>query len=312
MGCEVIEGPPVSQPEKGYTEEQLIEICKDVDAFMGMAREKVTRRVIQAGNRLRIICKYGNGVDNIDIAAATEHGVLVANAPVHNNTVAEFTFAITLSLLKKIPYSMGYLKNGGWRDSTTIGYELYKKTFGIVGLGGIGKQLAKRLQGWECEIITYDPFISRETAELLGARLVGWEELFTRSDIVTLHLPLTESTRGIVGAKEFGMMKNTAVLINASRGPIVDEAALIQALQEKRIAGAALDVFQKEPLDPTNPLLQMDNVVLTPHVAGFTYESMRRISEQSTANCLAALKGEIPEFVVNREAIPIWKERFLK
>ncbi|MBP1932172.1 hydroxyacid dehydrogenase [Ammoniphilus resinae] len=308
-GYELILGPPVSRTAERFSESQLIELCQDVDAIMGMAREKITRKVIESSPRLRVICKYGIGVDNIDIQAASEHGVLVTNAPVHTKTVAEYAFSLILSVLKKIPRNLNHLKQGKWRDSSTMGNELYKKTIGMVGFGAIGKQLAKRLQGWDVQILIYDPFATRETADLFGAQLVDWNTLFQTSDVVTLHLPLMESTRKIISRNEFFMMKNSAILINTSRGPIVDEQALIEALQDKRIAGAGLDVFETEPISKDNPLLEMENVVITPHVAGYTFESLHRISEQCSRNCLSALRGEIPEFIVNREAVEKWRER---
>jgi len=311
-GAELIVGPPVSCPKQGYSEDQLVEMCQDVDAFFGMARERVTRKVISASPKLRVICKYGNGTDNIDVQAATEQGVLVCNAPVHNNTVAEYTFSLILGLLKKLPYDVEHLRAGGWRDSSTVGNELYHKTVGIVGFGAIGKQLAKRLKGWETRVMVCDPLATRENAELLGAELVDWDTLFRSADVVTIHMPLMDSTRGIVGAKEFKMMKNRAIFINAARGPIVDEAALIEALQNKEIGGAALDVFLKEPVTADHPLLHMKNVIMTPHTAGFTYESMLRIAGQATQNCISALNGEKPEFVVNPAALPKWRERFVQ
>jgi len=310
LGCELIVGPPESCPKQGYTEEQLIEMFKDVDAYMGMAREKITRKIISSSPKLRIICKYRNGANNIDVEAASDYGVVVSNSPVHNMIVAEFTFALILAVLKKIPRNMEYLKNGKWRDISTKGNNLYKKTVGIVGFGAIGKQFAKRLRGWEVEILVCDPLVTRETANLFSAKLVDWDTIFKSSDIITLHMPLTESTRTIVGAKEFAMMKKNAILINTSRGLIVDEKALIKALQEKEIAGAGLDVYEQEPISKDNPLQNMENVVMTPHIAGYTKEALRSISLQSTQNCIQALKGKIPEFVVNRDVLTKWKERF--
>lgn len=312
MGCELVVGPPVSCSKQGYSEEQLIEMCKNVDAFFGMSRERITRRVIEASPKLRVICKYGTGVDNIDVQAATEHGVIVANAPVHNVTVAEYTFLLILGLLKKLPYNVAHLQEGGWRDSSTIGNELYHKTVGIVGFGNIGKQVAKRLQGWETNVLVCDPLAARESAELLGAKLVDWNTIFKTADIISLHLPLMKATRGIVGEKEFKMMKNTAILVNDSRGAVINEEALIKALQGHEIAGAALDVFAIEGVAEDNPLRKMENVILTPHVAGYTYESLRRIAEQATQNCIAALKGETPEFVFNRAVLPKWADKYSK
>lgn len=310
LGCRVVTGPPVSCAGQGYSEDELVELCRDADAFFGMSREVITRRILEASPKLRVICKYGTGVNNIDVAAATDCGILVANAPVHNLTVAEYAIASMLSLLKKIPYNANHLRSGGWRDSTTTGQELYQKTVGILGFGRIGKQIAKRLSGWEVKLITYDPVVTREEAALFGARMVSWDELFSESDIVTVHLPLNDATAGIIGKKEFDRMKETALFVNDARGALVDQEALTDALVHHKIAGAAIDVFPQEGLPSDYPLLSMDQVILTPHTAGYTVESLRRIAGQATENCMAALRGQIPEFVVNREAIPKWKERF--
>jgi D-3-phosphoglycerate dehydrogenase len=171
-GCELIIGPPVSSPKEGYSEEQLVEMCKDVDVFLGMAREKITRKVLSASPRLRAICKYGNGVDNIDVEAATEYGVLVCNAPVHNVTVAEYAFSMIMSVLKKIPRNMDYMKNGHWRDFSTMGNELNDKTVGIVGFGAIGKQLAKRLQGWNVNLLVWRPCWHKRSCRVIW-RAIG-------------------------------------------------------------------------------------------------------------------------------------------
>lgn len=312
LGCHVFVGPPVSCADQVYSEDQLVELCRDADVFLGMSRETVTRRVLENSKHLRAVCKYGTGVNNIDVDAATELGIIVANAPVHNLTVAEYTIASMLSLLRKIPRNVNYLRNGGWRDPSTTGNELYQKTIGILGFGRIGKQVAKRLMGWDVNLLTYDPVVPREEAALFGAKMVTWDELFAQSDIVTVHLPLIKETEGIIGQREFDLMKPDALLINDARGALIDQEALLRTLTEHRIAGAAIDVFPTEGLDPDYPLLHMDNVILTPHTAGYTHESLRRIAEQATLNCLAALRGEVPEFVFNRAVIPAWKARFGK
>lgn len=310
MGCQVVVGPPVSCADQVYSEDELIALCKDADVFLGMSRETITRRVLASSRRLRAVCKYGTGVNNIDVEAATEYGIIVANAPVHNLTVAEYTIASILALLKKIPYNANHLRNGGWRDLTTTGCELNGKTVGILGYGRIGKQVAKRLQGWNVWLQTYDPVVTREEASLFGVKSVGWDELFSTSDIITVHLPLNSSTAGIIGRREFDLMKETALLINDARGALINQDDLLDALLNQRIGGAAIDVFPTEGLNPDYPLLHMDNVILTPHTAGYTYESLRRIAEQATANCIRALEGEVPEFVVNGSVIDKWKERF--
>lgn len=310
-GYEVVAGPPVSAADKGYSEFELIELCKDVDAVLGMAREKITRKVIEASPKLRVICKYGTGVDNIDVQAATDNGVLVTTASVHNMTVAEYAFTMILSVLRKVPRNFDYLKGGNWRDASTMGNELYRKTVGIVGFGAIGKELVKRLSGWDVQILTYDPYATEEVQANFGATLVDFETLLKESDVVSLHVPLMDSTKGLISHNELALMKKSAILINSSRGPIVDEKALIDALQKGEIAGAGLDVFETEPISLDSPLLHMSNVVLTPHVAGYTFESLHRISVQSSINCLTVLKGEKPDFLVNPEALEKWKEKHL-
>lgn len=310
LGCEVVVGRPVSCADQVYSEDEIISMCKDADAFFGMSRETITRRVLENCPKMRVICKYGTGVNNIDCEAASELGIIVANAPVHNLTVAEFAIADMLAVLKKIPYSANYLRQGGWRDDTTTGHELFGKTVGIVGFGRIGKQVAKRLQNWGVNLVAYDPFVSREEASLFNVQMVDWETIFRVSDIITIHVNLTKETENLIGWQEFEWMKETAIFINAARGGLVDQEALIDALRTGKIAGAGIDVFVTEHLEPDYPLLQMDNVVLTPHTAGYTYESLYRIAQQATANCVSALRGIVPEFVANRDAVSRWKQRF--
>ena len=310
LGCEVVVGRPVSCADQPYSEDEIIEMCRDADAFFGMSRETITRRILENCPKMRVICKYGTGVNNIDCDAAAEMGIIVANAPVHNLTVAEFAIADMLAVLKKIPYSSNYLRNGGWRDDSTTGHELFGRTVGIVGFGRIGKQVARRLQNWGVNILAYDPFVTREEASLFNAQMVSWETIFEASDVITIHVNLTKETEGLVGWDEFARMKKSAIFINAARGGLVNQEALIDALTTGKIAGAGIDVFVTEGLDPDYPLLHMDNVILTPHTAGYTYESLYRIAQQATANCLAALRGQVPEFVANRAAIGNWKERF--
>ena len=309
-GHELVLGPPVSRFSAGYGEERLIELCRDADAFIGVEREKVTPAVLDAAARLRVVSKFGSGVDNIDVAAATRNGIIVANAPMHTVTVAEYTVGVMLAVLRKIPRTMQGLLDGNWRDASAMGSELYKKTVGIAGFGAIGKAVCKRLQGWDARILAYDPALDASVAAELGAEAVSWEMLFSEADIVSLHMPLLETTRGIVGGNEFGLMRNHAVLINTSRGPVVDERALVEALEKGEIGGAGLDVFASEPLPPGSPLRAMPNVVLTPHVAGYTGESLLRIALQTTRNCLQALGGDVPDYVVNGDVIPHWKKRF--
>ncbi|HEY3423615.1 MAG TPA: hydroxyacid dehydrogenase [Negativicutes bacterium] len=309
MGCELILGPHVSRSNEGYSEDQLVSLVNQVDAIIGMSREKLTKRVLESAGRLKVICKYGMGVDHIDVKTATDKGILVTNAPVHNLTVAEFTIALMLALYKKVPRNERYIKAGGWRDDSATGYDLFGKTVGLLGLGAIGKQVAKRLQGWDVTIIAYDPYVQQEDAENLGVKLVDWETLFKSSDIISLHVPLTVQTTHIVAQKEFLLMKQSAILINTARGKLVNKNDLIEALRDGQIAGAGVDVWESEPVAKDDPLLFMENVVTSPHVAGFTFEALRRIAEQAAKNCVQALNGERPDFVVNPEALDFWKTR---
>jgi D-3-phosphoglycerate dehydrogenase len=309
MGCEIILGPHVSNSQEGYTEDELIYWGNQADAIIGMSREKLTKRVLENANRLKVICKYGMGVDHIDVKAATDKGILVTNAPVHNQTVAEFTVASMLAIYKKIPRNERYIKAGGWRDDSATGSDLLGKTVGLLGLGAIGQQVAKRLQGWDVNLIAHDPYLSQAAAAALGVGLVDKETLFKNADILSLHVPLNAQTTGIVAKPEFTLMKQSAILINTSRARVVDQAALINALASGQIAGAGIDVWESEPVDPANPLLAMENVIVSPHVAGFTFEALRRIAQQAAKNCVQALNGEKPDFVVNPAALDLWKTK---
>lgn len=308
-GCELILGPDVSHSTKGYSEEELVKLFGEVDAFFGMSREKLPARVLEKASRLKVICKYGMGVDHIDVKTATEKGILVTNAPVHNLTVAEFAIGGMLAIYKKIVRNERYIRQGGWRDDAAAGNELYGKNIGLLGFGAIGRQVAKRLQGWDVNLLVYDPFVSRDVVDSFGGKLVDQETLFKTADIVSIHVPLNAQTTGIVGRNEFSMMKPTAILINTSRAKVVNQADLIEALQQKKIAGAAIDVWETEPVDLTHPLLNLDNVIVSPHVAGFTPEALRRIAQQAAKNCLQALKGEKPDFVVNPDVLDKWRAR---
>ncbi len=304
-GCRLIVGPPVSCPYKGYSEEELIEICRDVDGIIGMAREKYTRKVLSSAGKLKVICKYGVGVDSIDLEAATEKGILVTVTPVHFVTVAEHAFALMLAVMKKIVSSEKHLKSGGWRDQNVACFELYGKTVGLVGFGNISREVALRLSGWGVKIIVYDPYISQDAVEKAGVSLVDWETLFKLSDVLSIHMPLNSETSGIIGCREFSLMKDSSIIVNTSRGKIIDEEALIQALHDKKIGGAGLDVFSQEPVSLHNPLLKMENVVVTPHAAGWTFEALRRMAEQAAANCFTVLQGQDPKYVVNPKALKV-------
>ncbi|MBI4063254.1 MAG: phosphoglycerate dehydrogenase [Elusimicrobia bacterium] len=253
----------------------------DIEAWLVRSETKITKEKIEKAKKLKLIGRAGTGVDNIDVEEATRRGILVMNVPGANAiAVAEHVFALTLSLLRKIPAADKIVKEGGWRDKTLGGGELYGKTLGILGLGRVGKEVAQRARAFQMEILSYDPFVNSQRAGDLGIRMVSQEELLRKADILTIHVPLTSSTQNLISEKTIEIMKKGAVIINTSRGEVIDEKALAKALQDGKIAGAALDVFAKEP-PQGSPLLNLkDQVILTPHLAGSTKETQKRVAKE--------------------------------
>ncbi len=283
-------------------EEEIAEHVKDADAWVVRSGTKVTRDLIEKAERLKVIARAGVGVDNIDVEAATEKGILVVNAPESSSiAVAEHTIGLMLALARKIPQADRSVRRGEWRRKDFMGVELAGKTLGLVGLGRIGQQVAKRAKAFEMEVLAYDPYIPERVARELGVELVDdLHELLERADFVSLHVPLTDETEGLIGEEELKRMKPTAFLINCARGPIVDEDALLKALKEGWIAGAALDVYWEEPPGEDHPLYELEEeTVLTPHIAGSTAEAQRAAGLIVAREIERVLSGEIPENVVN-------------
>jgi len=257
----------------------------------------IPAQMIEAAPRLKLIQKYGIGVDKIDLKAAARRGVPVAIAAgVNSVAVAETAITLMLAIYKRLCIAHNSLREGQWLkwELRTGCYELWQKTVGLVGGGAIGRAVAKRLShGFECRVLYYDAVrLAPETEAAMGMTFTSMEDLLRKADIVSLHVPLLPETRGLIGAKAFALMKPSAVLINTARGGVVDESALIEALLNKRIAGAGLDVFAKEPPDRDNPLLKMDNVVVTPHNGGGTVDTMKRIIGHGFDNILRVERGE--------------------
>ncbi len=266
-GLEVDVKPDISH-------EELIKIIPEYDGLIVRSRTKVTKEVIEAGKRLKIIGRAGVGVDNIDLKTATEKGIIVVNAPGGNTiSAAELTIGLILAVARKIPQADRSVKEGKWERKKFMGTELRGKTVGIIGLGRIGYEVAKRLRAFDVNIIAYDPYVSEERAKDVGAKLVSFEELLKNSDIITIHVPKTKETENLISYEEFEMMKDGVIIINAARGGIVNEKALYEAIVKGKVAGAGLDVYEKEPPDPDNPLLKLDNVVTTPHIGASTKEA---------------------------------------
>jgi len=286
---------------EGDKESELIRDVEDAEIVITGSR-LMTKNVIFAGRKLKGVIAYGVGFDHIDVAAATEKKVYVINTPgVNAVSVAEFAFGLMLSLGRRIPQLNSNVKAGKWLRWELLGKELWGKTLGLVGLGRVGTYLAAIGKGFGMRILVSDPYITKERASEVGAELVTLEPLLRQSDFVVICCLLTEETKGLIGEKALSSMKQTAYLINVARGPIVDEHALIVALNEKRIAGAGLDVFEKEPPDPNNPLLKYDNVVVSSHMAGLSVESTERMQLVVAEEAARILSEEEPKFIVNKE-----------
>jgi D-3-phosphoglycerate dehydrogenase / 2-oxoglutarate reductase len=273
------------------------------DAIIVRSQTHVTAGMIARATRLRVIARAGIGVDNVDVDAASRRGIIVVNAPTSVVTAAaEHTIALILALLRRIPQAHASVASGLWERSKFVGTELRGKTVGVVGLGNIGAEVARRLIAFEAHVIGSDPYVNAEYAARLGIRLVSLDQLLGVADLVTVHVPLTAATRNLIGANELARMKPVARLVNCARGGVVDEDALALALSNDRLTGAALDVFVDEP--PTNQgLLKSDRVVLTPHLGASTEEAQSAASIEVAQQVIAVLGGQPVRFAVNAPAI---------
>jgi D-3-phosphoglycerate dehydrogenase len=273
----------------GLKPEKLLEIIESYHGLIVRSGTKVTAEVIQRADNLKVIGRAGTGVDNIDVAAATQKGIVVLNTAKGNTiSAAEHTLALMLALARKIPQAQISMLHGKWEKSKFKGVELHGKTLGIIGLGKIGREVAKRAKAFEMRMIAYDPLINSEVFTSLGVEAIDLQELFRQSDFVTIHVPYIEETKHLVGEEQFEICKRDLRLINTARGGIVDEEALYRALTSGKIAGAALDVYEKEPPE-NNPLIGLNNVISTPHLGAGTFEAQQRVAEEiaeSVANCL--------------------------
>jgi D-3-phosphoglycerate dehydrogenase len=283
----------------GVSEDKLIESISDVEAVLLRSKPKLTRKVLEKTKKLKVIGRAGVGVDNIDVDFATKKGIIVVNAPeASTTTVAEHTFGMILGLARKIPQAVANVKGGGWDKKKFMGTELRGKTLGVIGIGRIGSRVAEIGKAFEMKVLAYDPYISEEVAKKKGVELVEFEELLKNSDFVTLHIPKTDKNIGLIGTGELGIMKPTAYLVSCARGGIVDEEALNTALRKKIIAGAALDVFEKEP-PHDSPLLGLDDIITTPHLGASTKEAQENASVTAAKDVLAVLENRTPINAVN-------------
>lgn len=281
----------------------LVAAVRDADAMMARSVE-VTRELVEQAPKLKIVSRHGVGFENVDLEACTQLGIAVSiSSDANSQSVAEFAFSLMLASAKNVVRIGRSVRANVWQRDNSSAVELHGKTLGIIGLGRIGSRLAKLTQGFEIEVIVYDPYATVEAIETCGARRAELNDLLKTADFVSLHVPMTEETRHIIGPDELERMKASAILVNTARGGLVDEVALHDALSKGRIAAAALDVFEEEPLPDDHPLTKLDNMICTAHVAGQTQESLVRTSTVAAENILAVLRGEVPDVLVNPDVL---------
>ncbi|MFC1935440.1 phosphoglycerate dehydrogenase [Chloroflexota bacterium] len=288
----------------GITKDELKRILPEYDALIVRSEPQITADVIEAGTRLLVVGRAGIGVDNIDLDTATRLGIAVVNAPTSNTVaVAEHTMGLMLALARHIPQANATLGKGEWKRNSLLGVEMQNKTLGIIGLGHVGSEVARRVGALNMRLLAYDPFVSQDYAWNLRVELTSLGELCQHSDFITLHTPLNDSTRGLIGQGELRMMKPGVLVINAARGGIIDEAALLRGLEEGHVAGAALDVFVEEP-PGDSPLVQHPKVIVTPHLGGSTAEAQQAVAREVAWEVLAILDGRHAKSTVNLPFLP--------
>jgi D-3-phosphoglycerate dehydrogenase len=285
------------------TEEEVIAVCRDADALINQYAP-LSRKVIEALENCKVITRYGVGVNTIDLDAATEKGICVANVPDYcKDEVSDHALALLLSWTRKVSLANRHVKNGTWDFKVTQPiYRLRGRVLGLVGFGMIPQALAEKVNPLGLQVIAFDPYVSEEVAKGKGVTLVSLEELCKQADFVSVHAPLMKSTQGMIGKNQFELMKKEAVIINTSRGPVIDEDALIEALTNGLIAGAALDVVVEEPISPNHPLLAMENTILTPHVAWYSEEAIEEMRSKAAMGVVdVLLHREYPKYLINRQ-----------
>ena len=279
--------------------EQLKAIIGDYDALIVRSQTKVTAEIIESGEKLKVIGRAGVGIDNIDVDAATRNGIVVVNAPTGNIiAAAEHTIALMLALARNVPQADGQLKSGKWRREEFVGTEIRNKTLGIIGLGNVGSEVAKRVQSFEMRVIAHDPFVSKDYARNLKVDLVSLDQLLKEADFITLHVPLTAATKKLIGSKELAKLKPTARIINCARGGLIDEEAIVKAIKAGKLAGAAFDVFDHEPVTDS-PLFKEDKIIVTPHLGASTIEAQTSVAKDIAEEVMVVLQGRFSKYAVN-------------
>jgi len=300
----------INPEDRPVSKEELIAAVKEVDGIIACVGDRIDGEVMDAsGGFLKAVCNAIVGFDNVDLKAATERGIYVTNTPgVLTETVADLAFGLLLTLSRRIAEADRFIRTGrwrGWGPKQFLGFDVHGKTLGILGLGRIGLAVAKRAKGFDMTVLYFDVFRNTEMEKKLGLHFVPLNEVLSRSDFVSVHVPLIPQTKHMISTNELDLMKESAFLINSSRGPVVDEKALITALKAGKICGAGLDVWDPEPPSVDNPLLTMDNVVTLPHIASASVETRTRMIEMAIDNLKAILNGRIPPNLVNKEVISV-------
>ncbi|HNX76595.1 MAG TPA: glyoxylate reductase [Candidatus Rifleibacterium sp.] len=289
--------------------EALLAGIKDADALVTLLSDKIDREVLAAAPRLKIVSQLAVGYDNIDVKEATRRGICVTNTPeVLTDASADFAFALLMAVARRVVEADRYVRDGQWKvawhPAMLLGHDIYGTTLGIIGAGRIGQAMARRARGFNMQVLYTSNTAKPEFEKECGARHVDLATLLTTSDYVSLHCPLTDATRQLINAERLALMKPTAYLINNSRGPVVDEKALYDALKSGRLAGAALDVFAGEPTLAGNPLLELQNVVVAPHISSASYATREKMSQMVAENLIAFFAGRQPPDLLNPEARP--------
>ena len=296
----------VNPEDRTLSRTELIESVSGRDGFICLITDSLDREVLEKMRGIKVISNYGAGFNHIDLAAATRMGIMVTNTPgVLTAATADLTWALIFAVSRRIAEGDRFTRAGkflGWHPTLFLGGEVTGRTLGIIGAGRIGSAVAKKSLGFEMQVLYHDSAPVPGLEKTTGARFASKDDLLRESDFVSLHVPLTPATHHLIGECELKLMKNTAYLINTSRGPVVDEAALVRALKSGRIAGAGLDVYENEP-ELAAGLVDLENVVILPHLGSATLETRSRMSKMAAENLLQGLRGEIPVHLVNREAI---------
>jgi glyoxylate reductase len=301
----------VNPEESPPSKELFIQKVHDTDGVLCLLTDRIDVALIDSARKLKVISSLSVGYDHIDVSSATKKGIYVTFTPgVLTEATADLTWTLLMAVARRLVEADNYVREGKWKvqwsPTLFLGAEVHGKTLGIIGLGRIGQAVARRAKGFNMRLLYFDAIRAKaEMEETLGIELVPLSRLLRQADFVTIHAPLTEETRHLIGEEELRQMKRTAYLLNTARGPLLDQTALVRALREGWIAGAALDVFEKEPMEPNDPLISLKNVILAPHIASGTREARSKMAEVAAKNLISVLRGELPQFLVNEEVLKV-------